>query len=58
MNIVKDNYKISSLINLQINTDVYHGTTATAIHVDLVYMHKFTCLFVDRIYLYINCMDI
>ena len=33
---------------------LYHGTAATAIHyVGLVYLHKFTCLFIDRIELYI-----
>ena len=62
MNIVKNSNKISTLINLQNNTDVISrygckGNTYVH-HVGLVYMHKFTCLFIDRIYLYINCMGI
>ena len=53
MNIVKNNDKISTLINLQTNTDVmsrYGCNRITHVHhVDPVYVHKFTALFIDRI---------
>ena len=60
MNIVKNNNKISTLINLQNNTDVIsrygcNGNTHVH-HVDAMYVHKFTRLFIDR--LDINFMDI
>ena len=60
MNIVKNNNKISTLINLQNNTDVIsrygcNGNTHVH-HVDLMYVHKFTRSFIDRVD--INFMDI
>ena len=50
MNIVKNNNKISTLINPQNNTDVisrygYNGNTPVH-HVDLMYVHKFTRFFI------------
>ena len=37
MNIVDDSNKISTLMNLQSNTDgIYHGNAATAIHTMLI----------------------
>ena len=57
MNIVKNNNKISTQIKLQNNTDVisrkdYNGNTYVHF-VGFVYLHKFTCLFIDCIELYI-----
>ena len=48
----KNNNKISTLIYLQNNTDVKsrygcNGNTHVN-HVDPVYVHRFTCLFIDR----------
>ena len=56
MNIVINNNKISTLINLQNNTVVIsrygcNGNTYVH-HGGLVYVHKFTCLFIDCIDLY------
>ena len=53
MNIVKNSTKISTLINLQNNIDVIsrygrNGNTHVH-HVDPMYVHKFTCLFIDLI---------
>ena len=60
MNIVKNNTKISTLINLQNNTDVilwYDCNANTHVHhVDPMYVHKFTRQFTDCID--INFMDI
>ena len=57
MNIIENNNKISTKIKLQTNTDVisqYGCNSNTYVHyVGLVYLHKFICLFVDRIELYI-----
>ena len=57
MNIVKNNNKISTQIKLQNNTDVishYDCNGNTYVHyVGLVYLQKFTCLFIDHIELYI-----
>ena len=55
MNIVKNNNQISTLVNLQNNTDVIsrygcNGNTHVH-HVDPVYMHKFTCLFINRMFI-------
>ena len=62
MNIVKNNNKISTLINLQNNTDVisrYGCNGKTHVHiVDIMYVHKFTRLFIGCITLDINFMDI
>ena len=60
MNIVKNSNKISSLVNLQNNTDTIsrYGCNGNT-HVHIVgpfYVHKFTCLFIDRIF--ISFMDI
>ena len=60
MNIVKNNNKISTLINLQNNKDVisrygFNGNTHVH-HVDPMQVHKFTRLFIDR--LDINFIDI
>ena len=56
----KSNNKISTLIYLQNNTDVisrYGCNSNTHVHhVDPVYVRKFTCLFIDRIF--INFMGI
>ena len=53
MNIVNNNNKISTLINLQNNTDIIYLDGNTHVHhVDPVYVHKFTCLFIDRIEMY------
>ena len=53
MNIVKNNNKVSTLINLQNNTDVIsqygcNGNTHVH-HVDPMYVYMFTCLLIDRI---------
>ena len=53
MNIVKNNNKKSTLINLQNNTHVIswndcNGNTHVH-HVDPMYVHKLTGLFIDRI---------
>ena len=53
MNIVKNNNKLSTLINLQNNTDVIsrdgcNGNTYVH-HADPMYVHKFTRLYIDRI---------
>ena len=62
MKIVKNSNKISTLVNLQNNTNVIlvsrygcNGNTHVH-HVDPVYVHKFTCLFIDRTF--INFLDI
>ena len=60
MNIDENNNKISGLINLQNNLYIisrydYNGNTHIH-HVDSMYVHKFTRLFIDR--LDINFMDI
>ena len=52
----KNNNKISTLIYLQNNIDVIsrygcNGNTHVH-HVDPVFLRKFTCLFIDRIYIY------
>ena len=51
MNIVKNNNKISTLINLLNNTDVisWYGCNGNTYvqHVDPMYMHEFTRLFID-----------
>ena len=60
MNIVKNSNKISTLVNLENNTDVisrYRCNGNTHVHhVDPVYVHKSICLFIDPIF--INFMDI
>ena len=55
MNIVKNSHKISTLVNLQNNTDVIsrygcNGNTCVH-HVDPVYVHNFTCLFINGIFI-------
>ena len=60
MNIVKNSNKISTLVNMQNNTDIIsrydcNGNTHVH-HDDPVYVHKFTCLIIDRIF--INIMNI
>ena len=60
MNIDKNSNEISTFFNLQNNTDVIsrygcNGNTHVH-HVDPVYVHKFTYLFIDRIF--INFMDV
>ena len=56
--LLKTIIKLSALINLQNNTDVIsrYGCNSNIHLVDPVYVHKFTCLFIDRIE--INFMDI
>ena len=57
MNIVKNNNKISTKIKLQNNTDVIsrNGNKGNKYvhYVGFVYLHQFTCLFIDCIELYI-----
>ena len=59
MNIVKNSNKITTFVNLQNNMFIsrYGCNENTLVHhVDPVYVYKFTCLFIDLIF--INFMDI